>query len=142
FSRLVKRGGKDDAVDLRKHLIASSSAWLEPKPPSEWSDERSPLVLQPLRSAHALRPRWLLMEQVPPALPWSSSIAVALGGPGYQSWVGKVDAADYGTPQHRLRAVLIARLDRAPALPLRTHGGAARPYVTMAEALDWEPGGD
>lgn len=139
FSRLGKRGGKDDAAALRTHILASTREWKIPAPPEEWADSRSALVLEPLRWAHALLPPWILLEQVPPVLPLWQTMSVALGELGYKTWVGKIDAADYGTPQHRLRAVLLARRGKAPAPPLRSHGGS-RPFVTMAEALEWREG--
>ncbi|WP_432214991.1 hypothetical protein, partial [Salmonella enterica] len=48
-----------------------------------------------------------------------------------------LDAVDFGVPQERRRAVLVARRDGVPArLPAPTH---VEP-VTMAAALDWGPG--
>jgi DNA (cytosine-5)-methyltransferase 1 len=52
-----------------------------------------------------------------------------------------LNAADYGVPQTRKRAFLIASLEREVRAPKPTHakGGAGglRPWVTMAEALGW-----
>jgi DNA (cytosine-5)-methyltransferase 1 len=143
FSRAGKRGGKDDAKALRAHLLASAKEWQEPAPPDEWADPRSPLVLQPLRYVHELQPEWVALEQVPPVLPLWSTYDVVLSGLGYRCWAGKVDAADYGVPQHRLRAVLLAHRERPMAEPRKTHGpGRTHAYVTMAEALGWERGTD
>jgi len=70
-----------------------------------------------------------------------------------RSWGYKADArilcaADYGVPQTRYRAILIAHRERL-AWPEPTHaekpepslfGVGLKPWVTMAEALGWEPG--
>lgn len=113
-------------------------------------DRRTLLVVEPLRYALALRPRWVALEQVPAALEIFQVIADLLRHAGYRSaWTGVLNAADYGVPQIRERAILIADA-RAPVHPPHpTHapaGGAAslfgelKPYVTMAEALSWEDG--
>lgn len=113
----------------------------------EWSDPRTPLVLQPLRWAWALKDtlRWLALEQVPPALPVWQAMAVVLEGWGFCARAKVLNAADYGVPQTRQRAVLMA--SRVPfLLPEPTHarnpqggmfGDALLPWVTMAEALGW-----
>lgn len=52
---------------------------------------------------------------------------------------GVLDAADYGTPQHRLRFIMVgAREGAAPALPCATHGlpgSGLRPWRTVREAI-------
>jgi DNA (cytosine-5)-methyltransferase 1 len=103
------------------------------------------LVLQVLRYADELRPRWIACEQVPPVLPLWRDFAGKLRGWGYKTWVGIVNAADYGVPQTRKRAILMASLDRQPCRPQATHarGGDLDlfseylPWVTMADALGW-----
>ncbi|HEY8546898.1 MAG TPA: DNA cytosine methyltransferase, partial [Acidimicrobiales bacterium] len=95
-------------------------------------------VLEPARWIHALQPEWVALEQVPGVLPLWEALAEALGPLGYQCATGIVDAADYGVPQHRRRAVLLAAKGRPVELPAATHGpGRPRPWVTMAEALGW-----
>lgn len=56
-------------------------------------------------------------------------------------------AADYGVPQTRKRAVLVARLDGPAVPPAPTHaenatedlfGSGLEPWVTMADALGWD----
>lgn len=93
----------------------------------------------------AVRPRWVACEQVPPALPVWREHAATYRCLGYSTWAGILNAADYGVPQTRRRAVLIARLDgpAVPPAPTHCHGGATtllgslRPWVSMAEALEW-----
>lgn len=50
-----------------------------------------------------------------------------------------LDAADYGTPSHRKRLILIARCDGKPIVwPKKTHGPKAPlPWRSAAECIDW-----
>lgn len=101
------------------------------------------LVLEPLRWALALRPRWIALEQVPPVLPLWEAMADALARLGYTAAAGVLNAADYGVPQTRRRAILVARAGDDPvSLPAPTHakeptGHLLLPWVSMAEALGW-----
>jgi DNA (cytosine-5)-methyltransferase 1 len=61
-----------------------------------------------------------------------------------------LDAADYGVPQNRKRAILLASRVGTVAPPAPTHsrtghddlfGAGRQRWVTMAEALGWAPGG-
>jgi DNA (cytosine-5)-methyltransferase 1 len=121
--------------DTRKQLAASCS------------DPRTPLVVEPLRYALALRPEWIALEQVPAVLPLWRHIARILRSLGYSAWAGILNAADYGVPQTRQRAILIASRVRTAAPPEPTHAKVAEPetlfgpgrerWVSMAEALGW-----
>lgn len=102
-------------------------------------------VIEVGRWATTLRPRWIAAEQVPPVLPLWEAYARVLARLGYSTWAGVLNAADYGVPQTRRRAILLASLDRVVAPPAPTHaqGGAATlfgtlaPWVSMADALGW-----
>jgi DNA (cytosine-5)-methyltransferase 1 len=97
------------------------------------------LVVEPLRWALQSRPRWIAWEQVPGVLPFWELCAGLLAGHGYETWTGLLDAADYGVPQHRQRAVLMAHLGVPVEPPQPTHGPPPRPspHRTMCQALDW-----
>jgi DNA (cytosine-5)-methyltransferase 1 len=118
---------------------------------AHFSDTRTGLVLEPLRwalDAHrAGRPfRWIVLEQVPPVLPVWERMAKVLESLGYSVVTGNLHAEQYGVPQTRKRAVLVARLDGEARLPTPTHSryhsrnptkldaGVAK-WVSMAEAL-------
>jgi DNA (cytosine-5)-methyltransferase 1 len=109
------------------------------------ADERSILVVEPLRWAFALRPAHIALEQVPPVLPLWEAFADILRGIGYGVWAGVLNAADYGVPQTRRRAILMASLGSGvhPPNPTHTNGGAHTlegellPWVSMAQALGW-----
>lgn len=113
------------------------------------TDDRTALVLTPLAHVFRDRPLWVTWEQVPPVLPVWEACAEVLRGMGYSVWVGIIRAEQYGVPQTRRRAVLIARadgIDAAPPAP--THSRyyerepqrldiGVLPWVSMAEALGW-----
>lgn len=117
-------------------------------------DERSLLVVEPLRWALALEPRWVALEQVPPVLELWQWMADVLRTLGYHVWTGVLSAERYGVPQTRRRAFLLAHRDRPVSPPPPTHQeyvpgvpareehtleGVLRPWVSMAQALGWEP---
>lgn len=96
-------------------------------------DDRTLLVLEPLRWALELEPEWIALEQVPAVLPLWEATARVLEARGYSTAVAELNAADYGLPQDRRRAVLAARRDRVPtfAAPTTRRG--------PADVLDWHP---
>jgi DNA (cytosine-5)-methyltransferase 1 len=119
-------------------------------PPGTFADDRTALVLEPLR--------WLLtdfeygfnsvvLEQVPAVLPIWEAYASVLQGEGYSVATGIVRTEEYGVPQTRRRAVLIARLNGEAKLPAPTHRRYIKgqsqhegdptllPWVSMADAL-------
>jgi DNA (cytosine-5)-methyltransferase 1 len=113
------------------------------------SDERSLLAAEPMRWLHDLRPEWTCMEQVPDVLPLWKQYALYLQQWGYSTWTGILNAADYGVPQTRKRAILIASRVRRVTAPDPTHakapewdlfGNCLKPWVSMAEALGWTTG--
>lgn len=98
-------------------------------------EDDAALTLEPLRIILECEPRAVALEQAPSVLPIWEAYADVLRARGYAVWVGKVDAADFGVPQNRVRAVLLARNDdiRIPR-PRPTHEGN---HVGMSWALDW-----
>lgn len=103
------------------------------------------LVLEPLRWALATSPSLIALEQVPPVAELWRLFAQLLGIRGYSTWAGVLNAADYGVPQTRERAYLLASRDGIVHPPMPTHakGGALtlygelEPWVSMADALGW-----
>ena len=119
-------------------------------------DGRTGLVLEPLRWAidahHDGSPyRWIALEQVPTVLPVWEAFAEHLRAIGYGVATGILNAEQYGVPQTRRRAMLLARLGEDVALPAPTHSRyyprdprrldvGVLPWVSMAEALGWGEG--
>ena len=67
------------------------------------------------------RPRWVALEQVPAVLELWSEFAGLLAVHGYDVAAGVLSAEQYGVPQTRRRAFLIASLDGPARLPAPTH---------------------
>lgn len=93
----------------------------------------------------ALRPTWVACEQVPGVLPIWQEHAASYRALGYWTWVGVLDAADYGVPQNRKRAILIASVDGPVHPPTPTHGPAASLFgalapVALADVVGLAPG--
>lgn len=104
------------------------------------------LLVSPLHWIGDKFPRWVVLEQVPPVLPFWETSARWLESLGYSTWAGVLNAADYGVPQTRRRAILLASLDRPASPPEPTHarepqqtlfGDPVASWVTMADALGW-----
>ncbi|MFD1829900.1 DNA cytosine methyltransferase [Streptomyces desertarenae] len=114
-------------------------------------DERSLLAAEPMRYLHALNctgePEWVAMEEVPDVLPLWKQYAAVLRRWGFSVWTGILNAADYGVPQTRRRAILLASRIRTAQPPAPTHAQVAEPeslfgpgrarWVSMAQALGW-----
>lgn len=115
----------------------------------EWNDPRSLLCAEPMRWSAALNPRWIALEQVPGALPLWRHIGGHLETMGYSVATGVLRSEEFGVPQTRKRAVLVARLDGVAVLPSPTHrryvNGVAQhegdprllPWVSMRDAIGW-----
>lgn len=94
----------------------------------------------------AVQPEWIACEQVPGVLPVWREHAEMYRSWGYSVWAGIVDAADYGVPSNRKRAILLGSRTVGVQPPPRTHGddetlfGRLLPPVTLADVLGVEPG--
>ncbi|MFF4741617.1 DNA cytosine methyltransferase [Streptomyces sp. NPDC001268] len=112
---------------------------------------RTGLVLEPLRWALTAlaegRPyEAIVLEQVTTVRPVWDAYAEILEGEGYSVVTDVLRAEEYGVPQTRKRAVLIARHRGLAMLPEKTHRPfrkkltlaeeSRRPYVTMVDVLD------
>ncbi|WP_165983928.1 DNA cytosine methyltransferase [Streptomyces sp. YIM 98790] len=114
-------------------------------------DDRSLLAAEPMRYLHTLNragePEWVAMEEVPDVLPLWKQYAAILRTWGFSVWTGILNAADYGVPQTRKRAILLASRTRTAAPPPPTHAALAErdtlfgpgraKWVSMAQALGW-----
>lgn len=144
FSLAGKQAGRAATDRMIGHAVACLDGWRDPPSALCGADLRADLTLQPLRWVDAIRPEWVALEQVPPVLPLWRAIGEVFEAWGYSVQVGKLNAANYGVPQTRQRAVLVASRVRPVRLPEGTHydprkGGSlfGEPWVSMADALGW-----
>lgn len=111
-------------------------------------DERTALALVPLHYWHVMRPQWVAFEQVPTVLPLWKACAEEMRRAGYSTWAGNLHAEQYGVPQTRKRAFLIAHRDREVGPPVPTHSRyyprsptkldeGVEKWVSMSAALGW-----
>ena len=135
FSAAGTREGATQLTDYINALEANSWA----TPAGEWHPDLH-LLAETVRWAVDHEPTWIAFEQVRAVLPFWQATVRRLRALGWWCWTGLLDAVDYGAPQCRTRAVLMAHRDRAVAPPIPTHSehpdlfGSA-PWVTMADAL-------
>jgi DNA (cytosine-5)-methyltransferase 1 len=147
FSTAGKRRGRDDVPlceEAARRLARGDDA--RATLAAECADGNSMLVVEPLRWALELRPEWIACEQVPSVLPLWELFAALLASE-YSTWTGIVNAANYGVPQTRDRAIFLAsRIDDVRA-PAPTHADARNgldafglpAWLSMADALGWPP---
>lgn len=132
-------------------------------PGKRWSEEKvqaaartdaysAALVLEPARYIAGILAaggtlEWVALEQVPSVLPLWKVYVQELRKLGWKVWAGILNAADYGVPQTRKRAVLAASRVASIAPPEPTHAEDAQEetlfgpglpkWVSMAESLGW-----
>ncbi|OKI45129.1 DNA cytosine methyltransferase [Micromonospora sp. CB01531] len=149
---MAGRGAGREALDAVLAGVAQYAAGLRPtyeELTASTGDERTALVLEPLRVVLSSMPTYVAWEQVPTVLPVWEACAEVLRTAGYSVVTGNLNAEQFGVPQTRKRAILVARRDGKPAaLPKATHSRYyghtpekldtdVEPWVSMAEALDW-----
>ena len=104
---------------------------------SDISDERIYLILQSVRFARALKPKYVLFENVPGIARNSvviSQLKFEFAKLGYNlSEPKQIDAADYGVPQRRVRCVIVASLKSDVVWPSPTTPLGHR--ITVRDAI-------
>ncbi|NUU21749.1 MAG: DNA cytosine methyltransferase [Streptomycetaceae bacterium] len=141
------RAALPDVLDAVKRMGARQTV-----NPKLLGDERTGLVLEPLRwtleALDAGRPyKAVVLEQVQQVQQVWSAYAEILRAEGYEVATGVLRTEQYGLPQTRRRAVLIARLGAPASLPAPMHRAYRRgvpqqdgdpqlkPWVSMGETL-------
>lgn len=152
-------GLQQGRLDERRLFDAINMVRDDPDDAEQWSsdlkaqcvDPRSHLIFEVMRWVTTSRPLHIWLEQVPSVLRLWEEIGWRLVHWGYSVWVGNLHAEQYGVPQTRSRAILMAsrdghRVTPPPAThsrfyannPARLDAGMQK-WVSMAEALeqDW-----
>lgn len=149
------RRALDDVLRFVKRLVAREDHDEINRDLSEMEDERTGLVLEPLRwileaidDPDRAAYRAIILEQVPAVLPVWEAYKDVLRGEGYSVDCGLLRTEQYGIPQTRRRAVLIARMSGDDVfLPRPTHrtyrkgvarevgDSSLRPWVAMEDVL-------
>lgn len=112
-------------------------------------DHRAHLLFEVPRWVRTLRPRYVICEQVKAALPWWERFAQYMESWGYSTWTGLLHSEQYGVPQTRTRAFLLATFNGEVTPPPPTHrryhsrGAPTRPndahllpYVAMRDVIE------
>jgi DNA (cytosine-5)-methyltransferase 1 len=129
--------GKGKGMEHMEALLAAVAA-------GDWSVRPStdPNVWLPLelgRWVEGCNPRAIAFEQVPAVKPLWEQYALWPLKRGYSVWTDLLHAEEYGVPQTRKRAVLMARRDAEVSPPLRTHAryrrGTGGNWVTVHDAI-------
>lgn len=131
------RKALDQVLDFLKRMAGGEDVTAEL---ASLDDERTGLVLQPLRwalEAHSTGEPYqaIILEQVPAVLPVWEAMATVLESLGYKTVTGILHAEEYGVPQTRRRAILIANRYRTPTLPAPTHRRFKRNSATSPADL-------
>jgi DNA (cytosine-5)-methyltransferase 1 len=109
--------------------------------------ERRALWREYLRALDEVQPRAFVMENVPELLiaPEYSNFRTAAEERGFSVDGQVLNAADYGVPQRRRRAIVVGLRDRIPRLPKTTHAApealalGREPWRTFRDAVSGLP---
>ena len=113
----------------------------------EKEDPRNQLVLEMARLTEQIKPRAVMMENVPGLTQKGDDlyrqIRDRLETLGYRLTEGVLQVADYGVPQFRRRLVMLGGLDFEIPLPCPTHSGPPNgdlaPWRTVRDAIKGMP---
>ena len=132
---------KDGTLDLLVVCAPCQPFSSHQRPVAE--DDRISLMLQTIRFANALQPRLILFENVPGLAgprfkKLLDKLVMGLNGQGYHfGMTRRLDAADFGVPQRRVRCIMLASKDHSsPELPQRIVEGMQATVRTAIEDLE------
>ena len=107
--------------------------------------EEQPSILKFARIVQINKPTYFLMENVlgllyQPHAELLQKFLKRMANAGYAVTIRKLDAADFGVPQHRKRLLFYGSLENIPPPPKLTHsfGLFGKQYVTVNDALGWK----
>ena len=114
--------------ECRNHTCAKGSA------PRDESSRAT--AMHVVEYARALKPRWLVLENVVYMRPWSryGELTDRLRGLGYHLDAWTLDASDFGVAQARRRLFLVGDLEGPPNLSLRKRRGRRKSVKSILDA--------
>lgn len=153
FSAQGRGSGRRDLVKLVNLIESATPSTVDELVANfDCEDPRTALTLEPLRWVNAINPDYITMEQVTQVMPVWEAYAEYLTAQGYSVWFGPLQAEQFGVPQTRRRAILMASKVSKVSPPAPTHSKYHRrdpgrlddgvlPWVTFAEAMGpgWVP---
>ncbi len=141
-NRVIRRNGHQGSAPLLAIGCAPCQGFSSHKKKDKRLDDRNSLVARFAEMAVALNPVMILMENVPDLLArkhWHHFVRFReiVEGAGYKINADIVNMAEYGVPQERFRAVVLASRDFEPLLPLALVPRAQ--FQTVREAIGHLP---
>jgi DNA (cytosine-5)-methyltransferase 1 len=139
FSAAGKGSGRQDLDALCKAILSRDFTYSA-------GDQDTDMMLVPLKWMMERDYEWVVMEEVVTALSAFEAYATVMTEMGYQVTVDVLSSEEYGIPQTRRRAILLARRDRKPEMPVPTHekyhqkqrgrmGFLLQPWMSIESAL-------
>ena len=116
--------------ECRNHTCAKGSA------PRDESSRAT--AMQVVEYARALRPRWLVLENVVYMRPWSryEELKNQIRGIGYFLEEHVLNSADFGVAQKRRRLFLVCDRERQPNLTIRKRPGRRKTVKSVLDPAD------
>jgi len=154
FSVAGLGSGHRDAERISSALAEYASGG---SPDVSWEDSRTQGILEPMRYISAAHRAgtpydYVILEEVPPAMTVFNEYASHLRDLGYSASARVLSMEQYGLPQTRRRAFLMASLHDEVAWPAPTHRSYSSrrkrdeflpdeesllPWLTMSDAVGW-----
>lgn len=100
------------------------------------NEESRATAMLVINYARALRPRWLVLENVTHMRPWSryAELKHSLTGLGYNLHEHVLDSADFGVAQHRRRLFLVGDRERVPSAVIRKRSGRKKSACSVLDS--------
>lgn len=135
----IKRNGNNELIVIGCAPCQGFSSHRKKDPRK---DSRNSLIGRFAEIAVALKPKLIIMENVPDLLAkkhwhYYEAFRSILEEAGYCITVKILNMADFGTPQARFRTVLLASREFVPSLPEPVYTSAT--YKTVRDAIGWLP---
>lgn len=135
FSSAGKRTGHQHIQTIMKTITSMNNQ-------ACFNDQRTSLVYEPFRWIHAMIQNktpyeWIALEEVKAVLPIWREYKEYLLAHDYQVFVQNIKCNDYGVPQKRQRAILLASLSKNPTPLITPNNTPASSLLNLESRFDW-----